>query len=77
MTFNEGTWDRVIRVLVGLALGIVAWLTWPGTAVLLTWTGIPSAIYLIVGAEAFVTGLIGWSPMYALVGFSTKAKVGA
>src|SRR5512147_2578606 len=36
MTFNEGTWDRVIRILIGLALGYVAWIRWPGTAALLS-----------------------------------------
>lgn len=77
MTFNEGTWDRVSRILVGLALGYGAWMTWPGTATVLSWTGIVSLAFLVVGIEVLVTGLIGWSPMYALFGFSTKEKVGA
>jgi len=77
MTFNEGTWDRVIRILVGLALGYAAWVTWPGTATLVTWTGAPSLVYLVVGLEVLITGLIGWSPLYALFSRSTKAKVGA
>ena len=77
MTFNEGIGDRAIRILVGFALGYGAWVTWPGTATLLTRTGIASLVYLIVGLEVLVTGLIGWSPLYALFGFSTKGKVGA
>ena len=77
MTFNEGMWDRVIRIVVGLVLGYAAWVTWPGTATLVTRTGTASLIYLIVGLELFVTGLIGWSPLYALLGWSTKVKVGA
>ena len=77
MTFNEGTWDRAIRILIGLALGYAAWMTWPGTATVVTRTGIASLVYLIVGLEVLVTGLIGWSPLYALFGWSTKAKVGA
>jgi Inner membrane protein YgaP-like, transmembrane domain len=77
MTFNEGTWDRVIRMLVGLGLGYAAWMTWPGTATILGRTGIVSLGYLVVGVEVFVTGVIGWSPMYALFSFSTKEKVGA
>jgi Inner membrane protein YgaP-like, transmembrane domain len=77
MTFNEGTWDRVIRFLVGLALGYAAWVTWPGTATLVTRTGIASLVYLIVGLEVLVTGAIGWSPLYGLFGWSTKAKIGA
>jgi Inner membrane protein YgaP-like, transmembrane domain len=77
MTFNEGTWDRVIRIVIGLALGYAAWVTWPGTATLVTRTGIASLVYLIVGLEVLVTGAIGWSPLYAFFGWSTKAKVGA
>lgn len=74
---NEGTWDRVIRMLIGLALGYAAWITWPGTATILSRTGITSLVSLVVGLEVLVTGLIGWSPLYALFGFSTKEKVGA
>lgn len=77
MTLNEGTWDRVIRFLVGLALGYAAWMAWPGTAAITSQAGIVSLGYLVVGLEVFVTGLIGWSPMYALFGFSTKEKLGA
>jgi hypothetical protein len=77
MTSNEGTWDRVIRMMVGLAFGYAAWVTWPGTVTLLSRTGVASLVYLIVGLEVFVTGLIGWSPLYALLSFSTKARVGA
>ena len=77
MTFNEGTWDRVIRILVGLALGYSAWVTWPGSPSVFAPTGIAGLAYLIVGLEVFVTGAIGWSPVYALFSFSTKAKVGA
>ena len=77
MTFNEGPWDRMIRILVGLALGYAAWVTWPETATFASRTGIVSLLYLIVGVEVLVTGLVGWSPVYALFAFSTKAKVGA
>jgi hypothetical protein len=28
MTINEGTWDRVIRVAIGLTLGYLAWTAW-------------------------------------------------
>lgn len=77
MTVNEGTWDRVIRILIGLAFGYAAWMTWPGTATILSRTGIWTLVYLVVGLEVLVTGLIGWSPMYALFGFSTKPRVGA
>jgi hypothetical protein len=69
MTFvNEGVWDRLVRLIIGLALGYAAWMTWPGTAAI---------VYGVIGAIAFVTGLVGWCPGYALFGFSTKKKVGA
>jgi Protein of unknown function (DUF2892) len=66
MTFvNVGMWDRVIRLLIGLALGYAAWTTWPGTAAM---------VYLVIGAIAFATGLVGWCPLYALFRFSTKRR---
>lgn len=77
MKLNEGTGDRVIRILVGLALGYVSWITWPGIAPILSRAGLINLVFLVVGVEVFVTGLIGWSPMYAFLGFSTKEKVGA
>jgi hypothetical protein len=65
---NEGLWDRLIRLVIGVALGYAAWMTWPGTTAM---------VYLVIGAIAFVTGLVGWCAAYALFGFSTKKKVGA
>ena len=65
---NEGTWDRVIRILVAFALGYAAWATWPETI------GIVS---LVIAAIALVTGLVGWCAAYALFGISTKKKVSA
>lgn len=67
MTFtNEGTWDRVIRVLVALALGYAAWVTWPGTV---------SIVSLVIGAIALITGLAGWCPAYAIFRTSPRKKV--
>lgn len=69
MTFmNESMWDRVIRIVIGIALGYAAWVTWPGTA---------SIVYLVIAAIALVTGVVGWCLAYALFGISTaKKKVG-
>lgn len=78
MTFmNEGVWDRVIRILAGLALGYAAWVTWPEAASIMSRTGIVSLVFLVIGAIAFVTGLVGWCPAYALFDVSTKKRVGA
>ena len=69
MTFtNEGTWDRVIRMLVGFVLGYAAWVTWPGLI---------SIVSLVIGAIALVTGLAGWCPAYAILGLSTRKKAAA
>ena len=69
MTFtNEGTWDRVTRILVAFGFGYAAWVTWPGTI---------SVVALMIGAIAIVTGLAGWCPAYAIFGFSTKKKAAA
>jgi Protein of unknown function (DUF2892) len=65
MTFNEGTWDRVIRVLVGLALGYAAWTTWPANA---------SVVLLVLSAIATVTGIVGWCLVYALFDISSYKK---
>jgi len=46
MTINEGTWDRVIRVVIGAALGYVAWSAWPTEASLLSRTGVVSFVSL-------------------------------
>ena len=69
MTFtNEGTWDRAVRFVVGLALAYVAWTMWPGTA---------SVVVGIISIVALMTGLVGWCPAYTVFGFSTKRKTHA
>jgi hypothetical protein len=70
MTFtNEGMWDRVIRILLAVALGYAAWITWPGTAAM---------VFLVVAIVALATGVVGWCPIYGLFRLSTKKKaVGA
>lgn len=58
MTCNEGGLDRVIRVIVGIAL--IA-LTLAGKIGAWGW----------IGALPAVTGLVGWCPAYSLVGLTT------
>lgn len=63
MTRNEGNTDRIIRVVLALAifaLGIVYG----------SWFG-------LIGIVPLATGLIGWCPLYSVFGVSTcrvKAK---
>ncbi len=56
---NESTLDRVVRVVVGLA---VLSLTVVGPH---TWWG-------LVGAVPLLTGLVGFCPLYAVLGIRTR-----
>lgn len=62
MTRNEGQTDRMLRIIAGLALlGLAV----SGLYTPWTWIGI----------VPLLTGLIGWCPAYALLGFNTcKAR---
>jgi hypothetical protein len=55
---NEGTLDRFIRVVIGIAL------------LTLTVAG-PKSMLGLVGIVPLVTGLVGFCPLYRLVGLST------
>lgn len=55
---NEGTTDRIIRVVVGLAL------------IALVFVG-PQTPWGWVGAVLVITGLVGWCPAYQLFGIRT------
>jgi hypothetical protein len=60
MKVNEGTADRVIRVLVGLAI-LSALVLIEGQA---RWLG-------LIGLVPLITGLVGYCPVYGLLGFNT------
>jgi hypothetical protein len=64
MKANEATWDRIVRALLGIGL-----LYLPVAGVT---TGTWGIVLGIVGVILFVTGLVGWCPLYALLKFSTK-----
>jgi hypothetical protein len=73
MTFiNEGGWDRVIRIVAGIALICATWMVWPGAERSTSLPAIVSLVLLAVGAVALVTGLVGWCPAYTFFGISTK-----
>lgn len=55
---NEGTIDRVIRVVAGIAL------------LALTVVG-PKTLWGLVGIVPLATGLLGTCPLYSIVGLST------
>jgi hypothetical protein len=58
MTANIGGIDRVLRIIVGLALMVLA-----ATATVGWWGWL--------GIVPLLTGVIGWCPPYAMLGFST------
>lgn len=61
MTRNEGTLDRVIRIVLGLALLSMIFV---GPQ---TWFG-------LVGLVPLATGLVGFCPLYRVLGLHTRAN---
>jgi hypothetical protein len=60
VTFNVGGIDRILRILVGVAL--VAWAVMGGP------------VWAWVGVVPLATGLVGFCPVYPLLGLSTKKQ---
>ena len=64
---NEGTADRVIRIVAGIALLALGW----GEVV----TGTLGTVFKLLGFVPLVTGLVGWCPLYAVAHMSTRGRV--
>ena len=60
MNINEGTIDRVVRVVIGI--GLLA-LVFVGPK---TWLG-------LIGLVPLVTGIVGFCPLYRVIGIRTCA----
>jgi hypothetical protein len=60
MKTNVGGIDRILRIVVGLAL--------------IAWTFVGGPVWAWVGLVPLVTALIGFCPVYPLVGVSTAKK---
>lgn len=58
MPRNEGTLDRALRIIVGLAL------------IAMVFVG-PQAAWGWIGVVPLLTGLVGFCPLYRLVGLNT------
>lgn len=58
MTRNEASWDRILRVVLGLVL------------LSLVFVG-PQTLWGMLGAVPLLTGLMGYCPLYQLFGFSS------
>jgi len=66
MKVNEGTADRVIRVIVGIILIAVSYFVLD-----LKSGSIGGIIAVIIGAVALITGLVGVCPAYMCIGLKT------
>lgn len=63
MKANEGTTDRIIRVILGIVLLIVGFFVLKGTL---------GIILGIIGIILLVTALIGFCPLYTVLKINTK-----
>lgn len=61
MTANVGSVDKVIRIILGLAILVIGYLNE-------SWWG-------LVGLVPLITAFVGFCPAYSLIGVSTKNKV--
>ena len=61
---NEGSTDRIIRVVAGIVLLALGW----GEVV----TGTLGTVFKVLGFIPLVTGLVGWCPLYAITHISTR-----
>lgn len=61
---NLATWDRLLRAVVGVLILAVGW----GANLPL----IVSLALKILGWVPLLTGLLGWSPLYSLLGITTR-----
>jgi uncharacterized membrane protein HdeD (DUF308 family) len=68
MKANEASWDRIIRVILGLVLLYVGW------AVVQPRFSLWSIVALVVGLVLLVTGAIGVCPIYSVLKIGTKKE---
>ena len=64
MTCNMASWDRALRIIVGVTLLALGW-----TGIV---TGTPGLVCKVVGFVPLATGIAGICPAYLPFGFSTR-----
>ncbi|MDQ7028314.1 MAG: DUF2892 domain-containing protein [Ardenticatenia bacterium] len=62
---NEASWDRIARVVIGLALIAFS---------LFSLQGVSSIIGTLVGLILLVTGAVGFCPIYKILGVCTDCS---
>jgi Protein of unknown function (DUF2892) len=69
MHLNLGTFDRILRIVIGIALVALAfwWLPTPWG-----WQGIA---LMVVGLILIATALVSWCPIYSVLGLGTRESV--
>ncbi len=67
MTANVGTFDRILRALIGVALLILAF----ASGLPLFESGFLKWLAAVVGVVMLVVALVRWCPLYALIGVKT------
>ena len=63
---NQAPWDRLLRIVIGVATIYVGWIGSPD--------GLVGAALRVFGPVPLLTGLLGWDPLYALLGIATRKK---
>jgi hypothetical protein len=61
---NEAGWDRIVRIVLGLAL---LYLGWGGVV-----TGGLGLFLQVIGFVPLITGIVGWCPLYTVFKFRTN-----
>jgi hypothetical protein len=67
MKKNMGTFDRIIRFVIAAVIGVLYF-----TA---TISGTLAIVLLIIGAIFVLTSLVGFCPLYSLLGINSCSKV--
>jgi uncharacterized membrane protein len=66
MKGNMGTIDRILRTIIAVVLGILYF-----TKIL---SGTVGVILLVIAIIFLLTSLVGYCPLYSIIGVSTKRK---
>jgi hypothetical protein len=66
MKMNVGGWDKVIRILAAVVIGVLYFMH--------LISGTLGVILLVVAAIFIVTSFIGFCPLYAIVGIHTNKQ---